>query len=130
MRNFSGSLIAAGLLLVSATALAAPGDMTVADFISRVERLEARGALALLSSDVGTLRSEVEASSTLYRARLAADREAGRQPHSCPPPAGRARMSSDDLVAHMRSYPEARRAQLTVREAVSDLMRRRYPCRG
>lgn len=128
MRRLSVSMLGALALGLSASAAAAPGDMSVANFLTLAESLQERGALALLSSDLRELRAEVSGSSTLYRARLAADRAAGRTPHSCPPPEGSASINSDELTTHMRSYPAARRTTLTVREALFDLMRRRYPC--
>lgn len=101
----------------------------MSEFLTKTEALQARGALALLSSDLGVLREEVTASSSSYRARLAADRAAGRSAQSCPPPEGSASIKSDELVRHMRTYPRERRTALTVREAIWDLMLRRYPCR-
>lgn len=128
MSRSLATIAVACALLLSIPGHAAPGDMSVAEFLTRTEALQERGALAMFSSDLGVLRGEVEASSTAYRARLAADRQAGRPADSCPPPAGSARINSDDLLRHMRTYPSARRSTLTVREAIADMMRRKYPC--
>ncbi len=127
--RFSVKLVAAGAFFLATPGYAAPGDMNVADFLTRTEALQARGALAMFSSELGVLREEVAASSTAYRARLSADRAAGRAAQSCPPPEGTASVNSDEVLRHMRTYPRARRTTLTVREAIWDMMLRRFPCR-
>lgn len=103
-------------------------DMRLDTFLEKAERLERRGPLALVSSDFGLLKGEVEAASSLYRERLVADRAGGRAPHSCPPERGSARLGSDDLLAHFRSYPASRRPSITVRRAFFDMMAQRFPC--
>lgn len=103
-------------------------DMRLDTFLEKAERLERRGPLALLSSDLGLLEDEVKASAALYRDRVRSDREAGRAPHSCPPESGSARLGSNELLAHFRSYPAARRPAITVRSAFFDMMARRFPC--
>lgn len=120
------------MLAVAACAtpvLAAPGDMDVATFLAKAEKLEKKGALALFSGDLKTLKREVEAAGEAYRARLASERSAGTAQHSCPPPKGKANMKSDDFMAHLRTYPSARRNTLSVKAAFADLMKQRYPCR-
>lgn len=118
--------LAALLISFAAPAAAAPGDMTLATFLAKADKLKSRGALALFSSDLKVLKREVTGSAELYRKQLTADKNAGREPHSCPPAKGS--MNSDELLAHFRSYPEAQRARLTVRTGFFDLMKRRYPC--
>jgi len=103
--------------------------MSVADFITRAEALQARGALAMFSSELNTLREEVAAGSTAFRARLAADRAAGQTARSCPPPEGTASTTSEEVLRHMRTYPSTRRSGVNVRTAIWDMMLRKYPCR-
>lgn len=113
-------------LMFPVTLLAAPGDMSAADFLSRADKLKAKGPLALISGDYKTLKREVDVASDHYRNRMKADKAAGRNPHSCPPQKGS--INSDELLAHLRSYPEARRPQVSMKIAFADLMRKKYPC--
>lgn len=124
-----------GLALVLASALvaaplsAAPGDMDVATFLVKAEKLEKKGVTALFSSDLKVLKREVEASAEAYRAQIKSDRAAGRTAHSCPPAKGAAKLGSDELLAHFRSYPAAKRSSMTVRSGFFDMMAKRFPCR-
>lgn len=111
---------------IPANALAAPGDMTLDKFLPVAERVQAKGMAAMFSSDLKTLRGEVEGASTRYRARIDGDRKAGRSPHSCPPKKGS--MNSEQLLTHMRSYPANTHSKITVKSAFYDLMKREYPC--
>ena len=116
------------LASISLPAAAQAQDMRLDTFLEKADRLEKRGPLALFSDDLDILKSEVEASARQYRARIAADREAGRSPHSCPPERGGAKLGSDELLRHFRSYPASRRTSLTVRQGFFDLMASRFPC--
>ena len=77
------------LLLASAPATAAPGDMSAATFLAKVDALKAKGMMAMMSSDIAMLRDEASAAGRAYRAKLASDKVAGRAPGSCPPPKSR-----------------------------------------
>ena len=105
---------------------AADGDMSVATFLEKADKLKKKGAFALLSSDMKVLKREATASGAAYRAKLKADKEAGRTPHSCPPEKGA--LNSDELLAHYQSYPASQRSRVTVRQGFFDLMKKRYPC--
>lgn len=129
MRILSALLLPAVLLaalLLAAPLAAKAGDMTLAVFIPKAERLMEKGALAMLSSDMKVVKGEVEGASTDYRARITRDKAAGRTPHSCPPAKGS--MNSEELMAHFSSYPQSRRANTTVRTAFFALMKKKYPC--
>ncbi|ABC64293.1 hypothetical protein [Erythrobacter litoralis] len=115
------------LLATTAPAAAAPGDMDVQTFLAKAEKLEKKGALALLSSDLKVLKREAEGAAKTYRTRIVADQEAGRQPHSCPPK-GKQAMTSDELLGHLRSYPAAKRPSVSMKTAFADLMQKRFPC--
>jgi hypothetical protein len=74
-------------LSITTPALAAPGDMNVAEFLRRADALRALGPAALLSGDMGVLRAEGEAAGTQYtahgcsrNARKAIQAAARRQP--------------------------------------------------
>ena len=128
-QNFRPALAAVALGLAifgSVIVNAAPGDMSVATFLEKADKLKSRGPLALLSGDMKVLRREGEASGKAYRARIAADKKAGRTPHSCPPE--KISMDSDQMLAHLRTYPTSRRGSVSMRQAFADLMKKRYPC--
>ena len=112
-------------LITTQPASAAPGDMSVATFLAKADGLRAKGAGALFSSDIGVLRREGTAAGMAYQARLRRERTAG-QPSSCPP--RNAKVSSDRVITHMRSYPDAQRGQVTVTQAIADMFIRTWPC--
>lgn len=124
MRRF-GWAAGLALLTIAGPALAA-GDMSVATFLVKADALKAKGIGALMSSDMGLLKKEVKAASLAYRARLTADKEAGKPAHSCPPK--KASMNSNEFLAHLRSYPATARPKTTITTAMFDLMKKRYPC--
>lgn len=113
-------------LLGAIPATAAPGDMSAATFLAKADALKAKGVMALMSSDIAVLRDEASAGGRAYRAKLMADKAAGRPTEACPPP--KSSMSSDALLAHLRSYPQAQRPRLTIKTAMADLLRKTYPC--
>ncbi len=122
-----GILAAMVLLATAVPAWAAPGDMSVAEFLRRADHLRSMGPLALLSGDVRVLRQEGEAAGRAYRSRLQTERAAGN-PSSCPPQP--VRVNSDQMLAHLRTYPVAARPNTTMRTAAADFMIRTYPCRS
>ena len=100
--------------------------MTVATFLAKYDALMKKGLFALGSSDVKLLKAEGEAAGEAYSARLRADKAAGRAPHSCPPPRGR--LSQGEFIKGVQQYPAASRSQTTLKMAVADLMRKKFPC--
>lgn len=124
IKRFAGGVVVVALALP--VVAHAQGRMTLDTFLEKAERLERRGMLALFSSDFGLLKGEVDDAFDEYKGELAADREAGRTPHSCPPSGDS--VTSDQLLEHFRSYQESRRPSITVRAAIRDMMARRYPC--
>jgi hypothetical protein len=119
-------LLAAAVLLSAAPALAAAtGDMSVATFLAKADALKAKGILALGSSDIGLLREEGMAAGAAYRTRLQAERAAGK-PSSCPPKGSK--MNSNQLLGHLRTYPENQRPRVTMKTAMADYFVKTYPC--
>lgn len=118
------SLVLAGPAMAGPV-MAAPGDMNVATFLAKADALRARGAMALFSADFKLLKGEGMAAGEAYRTRLGAERAAGK-PSSCPPKG--AKLSSDKLLGHLRSYPEPSRARTSMKQAMADYFIRTYPC--
>ncbi len=123
MRKVTPLAIVAALL-ISGTAQA----MSVAEFLAKADALKARGVLALASPDIATLRNEIVAAGTVYRAGIDADIAAGRKPKSCPPPKGKTGVNSDDIIASFSKIPVAKRAQTSTAAAFAAFMTKRYPC--
>ncbi len=107
-------------------AVAGSGDMNVATFLAKADALKARGMGALGSPDIKILYGEANAAGKTYRETIAADKKAGRTPHSCPPKT--ASLNSEQLLAHLRTYPAAVRPKTTITTAMFDAMKKRYPC--
>lgn len=112
------------LVLLSA---AAPADMTVQAFLAKADALRAKGLLAAMSPDIGVLRDEIAKASAAYRGKLDTDARAGRQPSSCPPPKGTAKLSSDELLTAFRAIPPKQQT-MSVKVAFANYMTKRFPC--
>lgn len=102
--------------------------MTVGDFLSKANALKARGLMAMGSSDLKLLRGHMLSVATDYRRDIDNARAAGKPPHSCPPPKGKTRMGSNELLTEFEKIPSAQRG-ISTRTAFYDMMKRRYPCR-
>jgi hypothetical protein len=121
MRSFM--LIAAMVALPSAAQA-----MTVAEFLNKANKLKSRGIFAMGSPDIKLLTNEMKGVAEAYRADIEAARSAGRQPHSCPPPKGKTKLSSKDLLAEFEAIPPAQRG-ISTKAAFYAMMKKRYPCR-
>lgn len=123
------SLVFAASLVLSGSAGAEtarqPGTMSVAVFMAKAAALEAKGALALFSSDFSVLKTEVASSAQAFRRQIKAEAASGK-PSACPPE--RAALTSDDILVQMRGYPVDARPRILVSVAIADLIRKRYPC--
>lgn len=104
----------------------APGDMSVATFLARASLIERLGPLAIATPEAQYLKGEVVAAGKRYKARIDAERKAGRKTTSCPPESGS--LTPDQWLAHLRSYPPQSRKSISVYSAFDGLMRKRYPC--
>ena len=123
--NAGLGLACAALALVATPATAAPGDMSIAAFLAKADALKAKGPMALFSGDIKVLQTEGQAGGMAYRAQLEAERKAGH-PSSCPPKA--VKVSSDEVLAQMRTYPVNARGSITVKTAIADMFRAKFPC--
>lgn len=118
--------MAAGLLaMVPASAQA----MTVAEFLAKANALKAKGILAMGSPDIKLLRNEMKGIADAYRTDIESARKAGRTPHSCPPPKGKANMGGKDFLADLEAIPPAQRG-MSMKAAFYGVMKKRFPCTG
>ena len=104
----------------------APGDMSVAAFLARAASLERLGPLALATPQGHQLKGEVIAAGKRYKARIDAERRAGRKTTSCPPESGS--LTPEQWLAHLRGYPARVRSRISIYAAFDALMKKRYPC--
>ncbi|WP_422061963.1 hypothetical protein [Sphingopyxis sp.] len=127
--TYRGMRIGSAIAALGAGALLcgmAPGDMSVAAFLQRATLLERLGPLAIATPDAQYLKGEVVAAGKRYKARIDADRKAGRRTTSCPPESGT--LTPEQWLTHLRSYPAQSRKSISVYSAFDGLMRKRYPC--
>ncbi len=102
-------------------------NMPVSTFLAKADALKAKGAFALMSSDVGVLKSEVKAAALAYRTERKAREAAGQKPEICPP-AGGGGIDTDEMTASFRAIPVALRPTTTVKQAWIGFIRRKHPC--
>jgi hypothetical protein len=118
-------------LIVAVALAAAPMGaayaMDVATFLTKADALEKKGMLALLSSDLTLLKTEVQNAATALRAERIAAEKAGRKRTYCN--TGNVALSEKDILAAMRAVPPARRRSTQVKDALRTYMVRRFPCR-
>lgn len=110
-----------------ATAIIPSPDMTVAAFLARVDQLRTRGPEWTLSPEAGELFGAISTVGKDYRQTLADRLAAGQPVEACLPP--EAEIESDVLFAHLAGYTPEAAARTTIREAFSQLVQQRFPCR-
>jgi hypothetical protein len=101
-------------------------NMPVSTFLEKADALKAKGMMAMLSSDIGLLKAEVQAAALSYRKERKAAEAAGRKPEVCPPEKGS--LNTDELTASFRAIPAEARPRTTVKQAWIGYMKRKYPC--
>ena len=116
---------AAALLAMTPTGEARAMD--VATFLAKANALEQQGMMALLSSDYGLLKGEVQAAAGQLRAERAAAIKARRKVPFCPP--ADVGLDPKELLAHLRAIPAAQRRRMQVRDGLRSFLVRKYPCR-
>jgi hypothetical protein len=101
--------------------------MPVATFLAKADALKKRGPLALLSSDYGRLKAEVNNSAKALGAEQFAARKAGRKPATCMPKS--ISIGTDELLEHFRSISRAQPGS-SVQAAMLSFVNNEYPCRA
>ena len=100
--------------------------MTVQEFLAKAAGLQARGPLAMLSSDYTLMQTEMRSSFASLREERLAARAAGRRQAYCP--AGPATLDMQEQLVAMTAVPVALRSRTQVREALRAALARKYPC--
>ncbi len=118
MRGFA-TVVALGLTV---TVAAPAGAMSVADFRAKAAALQAKGPLALFSSDLKLLRGEITDAGKAWRAQAATAR-----PPACPPP--KAATDQAEVMRIMDAVPAAEQRTTGVRDAMIRALNAKYRCR-
>jgi hypothetical protein len=120
-------LIAATVLIsLAAPALsAAPG--TAQNFLDRANRLKAKGPMALFDGDIGKLKAEAVASGQSIAADRVAAEKAGRPKLYCSPQP-KASLGQNEFLSGLEAIPAAQRARISLKQAMLQILQKKYPC--
>lgn len=117
------------VMLAVAMMVPAPAQaMSVADFLAKAAILKARGMGALFAPELKQVKAEIQSVSSAYRSDLATQRAAGKPPHSCPPPKGKAKFTSEEIMGEFQAVPPAQRGTTSVKQVFYAMMKKRFPC--
>ena len=120
-------LIAAAALLAPVAASAQ--SMNAENFLSRANKLKAKGPLALFSrGEIKALMDEGKASGDAARRQRLAAVKAGRKPRYCPPE-GPQQMDSDEFMSRLAAIPRVERQRINMAEAMTRILIVKFPCR-
>jgi hypothetical protein len=131
MTRLLAALLALAALMAPIPAAAdSPGrSITAGEFRSRAEPLLKKSMAALMfSGEARKLVRILGGTATAYRARLDAERAAGRPVTVCPPPKGKAVVDTGELMAYLRSLPPAQQS-ISFDAAFANHMARKHSCR-
>jgi hypothetical protein len=101
---------------------AIPTGVSVATYLAKVDALEARGPLAVFSSDTKLLQAEAQASFVEWLRQAHA-------PNACPPKGSTWKGDPQRFLAMLRAVPGSERSRICVREVFRRIWNSRYPCR-
>lgn len=99
--------------------------MTVQEFLTKMDALKARGAMAIFSSDVGLLQAEGKNAIAAWQADKDARKAAGKPPLACAPKG--TKMNSSEVIAAFRTFTPAQR-QMSVKQGMFHVFQTRFPC--
>jgi hypothetical protein len=129
-KTVMGSKLRSFTVVAALLATAPAQAMSVADFLTRVEKLQGMGMMAMFKkNEINALFGEVKLVSEAYRADVTKARAAGDTSLGCPPPPGQGKMSSDQLIAHLKTIPADQRAQTPFKTVFYNMMKSRFPCK-
>lgn len=118
-------LIAVAATMLTAPAVAAPGDVNADTFYRKAKGLMAKGPLALMSADIKPMKAQLGDATKRVRAENHAAKERGK-PIYCPPERGS--VGPKFLIDGLGAIPEARRRQMTLAEGWRQILVDKYPC--
>lgn len=119
-------LIAVALASMASSLPAAPPG-SAQNFLDRVERLKAKGPLALFDSDYRRLKAEANAAGkSIGSDRIAMERR-GQKPRYCSPKI-RAELGQSEFLRGLEGIPAAERSRTTLKAAMLRILQQKYPC--
>jgi hypothetical protein len=118
-RILAGAMLA--LAPVAATA------MPVSTFLTKADKLQSKGPLAMFSGDLRLLMGQIKTDAGELRAENKAAEAAGRPKAYCTAPGG-VRMSNRDILSAMNAVPPAQRARTSTKDALRAYFARGFPC--
>ena len=114
-----------GVALAAAIAPVAAQAMTVDQFLAKANGLKAQGIMALLSPDIGVLKSEMSNAVAALKAEKAARKAGGKPPRSCAPEG--TRLSQDEMLSGLAALTPAQRTS-SLKDGVGQVLVNRFPC--
>ena len=124
-------VLAACMVTIGISAAPASAQQMNADiFYQRAIKLKKKGPLAIFQrKEIKALIAEVEGAGKIVKERRLAAEKAGGHGAYCPPKE-RDRMTSDEYLQRIGAIPQADRKRMTMVEAVTRMLERKYPCRA
>ena len=119
----------ASLLLLAVPAAASAQSMNAELFYKKAVALKANGPMALLSRDLKLVVNEGKAAGLQARATRLAAVKAGQVPRYCPPAAAQ-RMGPEEYMTELGEIPAPQRTRITMTEATTRILARKFPCRA
>jgi hypothetical protein len=120
------SFAALALLAVAAPAFAAPGDVNAQSFYANAMAMKKKGAMALFSGDIKTMKAQMQDAGVRVRAENLAAKARGA-PLYCPP--AKAKGDVNFVINGLGKIPEARRRQMNLVQAWRAVLVDAFPCR-
>ena len=121
--------LALAAVIVAVPAVAQRAPMSVQTFLDKVEALKKKGVMAMFSSDVGLIKTEMQTVSQQMQAEKKAREAAGKPPIACPPKNdGKTRMGAEEFLAALRAIPPAQRG-MSMKDGLTRVIVAKYPCR-
>jgi hypothetical protein len=110
-------------------ALASPASsMTADEFVTRGNALKAKGMMAVFQKkEINALGAEIREAATAYRTDLG-KLPSGDMSLGCPPPQGKAGITSRIILERFNAFPRDARQQMTVKTAYYTMMKQSFPC--
>jgi hypothetical protein len=106
----------------------AHAEMSVSNFLAKADALKAKGMMAMLSSDVGLLKTEMQTAVQSFKADEALAKKAGNPPTACVPP--KTKLDSEEIMGYFRTIPATQTPRISVKTGLAAMLRKRYPCPG
>lgn len=101
--------------------------LTLGQFLALWDTGRQAGVMARMSPEARTAARALRDGARRYRARVEADKAAGRPPQSCPPPRGSAQLRSDDVIPKLEALPASDHAK-PFETVLIPLLDSLYPC--